>query len=45
MSIIFDRGAQFTLQFWKPFQKGLGSKVNLSTTFHPKTNGQAKRMI
>ena len=33
--IISDRGAQFTAQFWKSFQKGLGSKVNLSTTFHP----------
>ncbi|WMV19510.1 hypothetical protein MTR67_012895 [Solanum verrucosum] len=40
-----DRGAQFTAQFWKSFQKGLGSKVNLSTTFHPKTDGQAERTI
>ncbi|WMV49184.1 hypothetical protein MTR67_042569 [Solanum verrucosum] len=29
ISIISDRGAQFTAQFWKSFQKGLGSKVNL----------------
>ncbi|WMV25482.1 hypothetical protein MTR67_018867 [Solanum verrucosum] len=35
--IISDRGAQFTAQFWKSFQKSLGSKVNLSTAFHPQT--------
>ena len=34
VSIISDRGAQFATQFWKSFQKGLGSKVNLSTLFH-----------
>ncbi|KAH0722658.1 hypothetical protein KY290_005316 [Solanum tuberosum] len=45
VSIILDRGAQFTAQFWKSFQKGLGSKVNLSTAFHPQTDGQAKSTI
>ncbi|WMV49917.1 hypothetical protein MTR67_043302, partial [Solanum verrucosum] len=33
-----DRVAQFTAQFCKSFQKGLGSKVHLSTTFHPQTD-------
>ncbi|WMV59208.1 hypothetical protein MTR67_052593 [Solanum verrucosum] len=32
-------------QFWKLFQKGLGTQVKLSTTFHPQTDGQAKRTI
>jgi len=45
ISIISDRGAQFTAQFWKSFQKGLGSKVNLSTAFHPQTDGQVERTI
>ncbi|WMV55119.1 hypothetical protein MTR67_048504 [Solanum verrucosum] len=27
LSIILDRGPQFTSQFWKSFQKGLGTKV------------------
>ncbi|KAH0661397.1 hypothetical protein KY284_026328 [Solanum tuberosum] len=45
MDFITDRGAKFTAQFWKSFQKGLGSKVNLSNAFHPQTNGQAKRTI
>ncbi|KAH0705906.1 hypothetical protein KY285_010431 [Solanum tuberosum] len=45
VSIISDRGAQFTEQFWKSFQIGLGSKVNLSTTFHPQTDGKAEHTI
>ena len=45
LSIISDRDPQFTSHFWKSFQKGLGTQVNLSTTFHPKTNKQAVRTI
>ena len=33
LSIISDRGPQFNPHFWKSFQKGLGTQVNLSTTF------------
>ena len=45
LSIISDRGTQFTSHFWKSFQKGLGTKVKLSTVFHPQTDGQAERTI
>ena len=45
ISIISYRGAQFTAQLWKSFQKGLGSKVNLSTTFHTQTNGNKELTI
>ena len=45
LSIISNRGTQFTSHFWKAFQKGLGTKVKLSTTFHPQTVGQAERTI
>ena len=45
LSIISDRGTQFTSHFWKAFQKGLGIQVHLSTAFHPQTDGQAKRTI
>ncbi|KAH0781055.1 hypothetical protein KY290_000653 [Solanum tuberosum] len=45
VSIIYDRGAQFTAQFWKSFQNGLGSKVNLSTAFHSQIDGQAEYTI
>ena len=40
LSIISDRGPQFTSHFCKSFQKRLGTQVNLSTTFHPQTDGQ-----
>jgi len=45
LSIISDRGGQFTSQIWTSFQKGLGTRVKLSTTFHPKTDGQEERTI
>ncbi|KAF3648996.1 hypothetical protein FXO37_19182 [Capsicum annuum] len=45
LSIISDRGTQFTSYFWKAFQKGLGTQVHLSTTFHPQIDGQAERTI
>ena len=43
-SIISDRGAQFISHFWRSFQKCLGTKVNLSTAFHPQRDGQAERI-
>ena len=43
--IILDRSAQFTAKFWISFQRGLGSKVNLSTAFHPQTDRQAEHTI
>ena len=42
MSIISDRGAQI---FGDLSIKSLGTHVNLSTAFHPQTNGQAERTI
>ena len=45
LSIISDRGPRFTSHFWKSFQKGLGTQVNLSTTFNPQTHGQAEHTI
>ena len=45
LSIIFNRGAQFTLHFWRSFQRNLGTQVNLSAGFHPQTDRQAERKI
>ena len=45
ISIISDRGTQFTSQFWRSMQKELGTRVDLSTAFHPQTDGQSERTI
>ena len=45
LSIISDRGAQFTSHFWRLFKKSLGTQVKCSTSFHPQTDGQAERTI
>ena len=44
--IISNRGPQcFTSQFWKLFQKGLGTHVNLRTTFYPQMDDQEDHTI
>ena len=36
---------RFTDQFWKSFQKAMGTQLSMSTSFHPQTDGQTKRTI
>nr|GEX84281.1 putative reverse transcriptase domain-containing protein [Tanacetum cinerariifolium] len=45
ISIICDRNGRFTLNFWRPFQKDLGTDINMSITYHPETKGQSERTI
>ncbi|KAH0775084.1 hypothetical protein KY290_012221 [Solanum tuberosum] len=45
LSVISDRGAQFTSHFWRSFQSGLGTQVKLSTAFHPQMDGQGECTI
>jgi hypothetical protein len=37
-----DRKTQFTSNFWKGLFQLLGMKINLSTTYHPQTDGQKR---
>jgi transposase InsO family protein len=40
--MLSDRGPQFISSFWQEFNSLLGTKVKLSTTDHPQTDGQTE---
>ncbi|GJY51241.1 putative reverse transcriptase domain-containing protein [Tanacetum coccineum] len=44
-SIICDRDGRFTSNFWKSFQKALGTDISITTAYHPETDGQSERTI
>ena len=35
VSIVSDRDPRFTTHFWKTFQKAMGTRLTMSTAFHP----------
>ena len=39
ISIVLDRDPRFTTHFWKSFQKVMGTRLTMNTTFHPQTDG------
>ncbi|GJY08448.1 putative reverse transcriptase domain-containing protein [Tanacetum coccineum] len=45
ISIILDRDSHFTSRFWQSLQSALGTQLDKSTAYHPKTNGQSERTI
>ncbi|KAD3067360.1 hypothetical protein E3N88_35240 [Mikania micrantha] len=45
ISIISDRDARFTSNFWKSLHKSLGTRLDMSTAYHPQTDGQSERTI
>ena len=45
VSIVSDRDPRFTKHFWKSFQKAMGTRLTMSTAFHPQTNDPSERII
>ena len=45
VSITSDRDPRFTTHFWESFQGAMGTRLMISTTFHPQTGGQSERTI
>ncbi|GKE06548.1 reverse transcriptase domain-containing protein [Tanacetum coccineum] len=45
VSIIYDRDPRFASNFWKSLQKALGTSLDMSTAYHPQTDGQSERTI
>jgi hypothetical protein len=41
--IISDRDPPFSYAFWKDLMKQLRTKLNMSSAYHPQTDGQTKR--
>ncbi|WMV32390.1 hypothetical protein MTR67_025775 [Solanum verrucosum] len=45
LSIISDRGTQFTSKFWEKLHEELGTQLTFSTALHPQTDGESERTI
>nr|GEZ65690.1 putative reverse transcriptase domain-containing protein [Tanacetum cinerariifolium] len=39
------RDGRFTSRFWQTIQKALGTRLDISTAYHPQTDGQSERTI
>ncbi|GJV54765.1 putative reverse transcriptase domain-containing protein [Tanacetum coccineum] len=45
VSIIYDRDPRFASNFWRSLQKALGTNLDMSTAYHPQTDGQSEWTI
>nr|GEV25314.1 putative reverse transcriptase domain-containing protein [Tanacetum cinerariifolium] len=45
VSIISDRDGRFTSLLWKALHEALGTRLDMSTSYHPETDGQSERTI
>jgi len=41
VSIVLDRDTKFTSAFWRAFHAEMSTKVQMSTAYHPQTDGQS----
>nr|GEU47884.1 putative reverse transcriptase domain, ribonuclease H-like domain, aspartic peptidase domain protein [Tanacetum cinerariifolium] len=44
-SIISDHDSHFTSRFWQSLQNALGTQLDMSTVYHPETDGESERTI
>ncbi|GKD48267.1 putative reverse transcriptase domain-containing protein [Tanacetum coccineum] len=45
ISIISDCDSHFTSRFWQSMKEALGTRLDMSTIYHPQTDGQSERTI
>ncbi|GKC72554.1 putative reverse transcriptase domain-containing protein, partial [Tanacetum coccineum] len=45
VSIISDRDSHFMSRSWRSLQEALGTNLDMSTVYHPQTDGQSERTI
>ncbi|GJY96414.1 putative reverse transcriptase domain-containing protein [Tanacetum coccineum] len=45
ISIISNCDSRFTSRFWQSMQEALGTRLDMSTTYYPQTDGQSERTI
>ncbi|GJU68766.1 putative reverse transcriptase domain-containing protein [Tanacetum coccineum] len=45
ISIISDHDSHFTSRFWQSMQEALGTRLDMSTAYHPQTDGQSEHAI
>ncbi|GJU02291.1 putative reverse transcriptase domain-containing protein [Tanacetum coccineum] len=45
VSIISDHDSIFTTHLWQSLQEALGTQLDMSTAYHPQTDGQSERTI
>jgi hypothetical protein len=44
-NIVSDRDPRFTCKFWESLEVALGTKLRLSSAYHPQTDGQTEMTI
>src|ERR1700692_2109588 len=42
---VSDQDSKFTARFWRELHRALGTKLLMSTSFHPQTDGHSERVI